>query len=167
MHRLHELRCALRVGVGGRRVRRIVRRFVAECAPHPLEPAGVRIEDDDPAIAVAVGDEELVRRRVYEGICRLIEVLRIGVAAASSGTADLHDERAVLGELQDLMVVGAVATDPHEASWIDVDAVFRRGPVEPRTRTAPGASDSSFGSELDDRRRGLVLLISAKRAWTL
>ena len=82
-----------------------VGRHVAEGAPHPLERAGVGVEHDHAPVAVAVGDEELVRLRVHERVRRLVEVLRVGVALALPGTADLHDELPGLRELEDLMVL--------------------------------------------------------------
>ena len=82
VHRLHELRRRLVVGVGRRRIGRVVGRHVSERAPHPLELAGVGIEDDDAAVAVAVGDEQLVRLRMDERVGGLIQVLRVGVALA-------------------------------------------------------------------------------------
>ena len=78
---------------------------------------------------------------MHERVGRLIEVLGVGVAAAPSGAADLHDELAVFGELQDLMVVRAVAADPHEALRVYVNAVLGRGPVVTRAWTAPGANE--------------------------
>ena len=67
-----------------RRGRRVDRR-VAERAPHPLERAGVGVEHDDAAVAVAVGDEHLVGLRVDEGVGRLVDALRVGVAPALVG----------------------------------------------------------------------------------
>src|SRR6516225_10025794 len=41
---------------------------LAKGAPHPLERAGVRVEDDDAVIAVTVGYEQFVGRRMDPGV---------------------------------------------------------------------------------------------------
>src|SRR5262245_9178401 len=46
----------------------IVQWHVSESPPHPFEGAGLGIEDDDALVAVAVGDEQLVRLRIDEHI---------------------------------------------------------------------------------------------------
>ena len=76
---LHELRRS-RTGLllGGDAVilrdpgfrRHVIERFVAERTPHPLEGAGVGIEHDDAPVAVAVGDKQLVGRRIRRSIRR-------------------------------------------------------------------------------------------------
>src|SRR6202140_797109 len=48
----------------------VVHRLVAECAPHPLELASVRVEDNDAVIAVAVGHEQFVGRLIDPPIGR-------------------------------------------------------------------------------------------------
>jgi hypothetical protein len=104
---------------------------------------------------------------MHERVGRLIEILGVGVAAAFSGAADLHDELTVPGELQDLMIVRPVAADPHEAFRIDIDAVLGVRPLVARAGSTPRADELPFGCELDDRRSGPRLLVSAQRAWTL
>src|SRR5437660_934805 len=101
MHRWYELWSP----IGAHRLRRcgrIVHRHAAERAPHPLEGAGVRVEHDDSLVAVSVRHEQLVRLRVDEYIRRLPEILCIRVGFFLTAPADLHDELAGLGELQDL-----------------------------------------------------------------
>ena len=74
-------------------------------APHiRLNAPRVRIEHDDAVIAVAVGDEQLVGRRMHPDVRGAVHVLRVGVALALVAVADLHDELAVLRELQQLVV---------------------------------------------------------------
>ena len=46
----------------------------AERSPHALERAGVRIEHDDPVIAVSVGDEHFVGGRMHPNVRRAMEV---------------------------------------------------------------------------------------------
>jgi hypothetical protein len=61
-------------GEARRRTLILVRRLVAECAPHPLERAGVGVEHDHAVIAVAVGDEQLVGRRMHPDVRRLMQI---------------------------------------------------------------------------------------------
>ena len=122
--------------------------WLAEGAPHPLERAGVGIEHDDAVIAVAVGHEQLVGARMHPHIGGAMQVRGVGVALALVALADLHDELAVLRELQELIVgdrleagqaVGraVVAADPDEALVVDVDAVLALGPLVAAARRRP------------------------------
>ena len=82
----------------------VVHRLVAECAPHPLERAAIRIEDRDAVIAVTVGHEQFVGLRMHPHVRRPVHIPRVGVALALIAAADLHDELAVLRELQELVI---------------------------------------------------------------
>ena len=100
MHRVAEL---LRDG----RIRVVVAeigvvRLVAVGAPMPLVLAGVGVEDDDAVVAVAVGDVELIGLGIDKHLGGQPEVLGVVAAFALAGLADLHQELAVLGELQHL-----------------------------------------------------------------
>ena len=66
--------------------------------------------------------------------------------------AHLHQELAVLGELQDLGVFLAVAADPHVAFVVDVDAVIRFRPLVALPRSAPVPDQVARLIELKDRR---------------
>ncbi len=134
---------------------RIVRRHVAKGAPHALERSRVGVEHDDAPVAVAVGDEELVGRRMHEDVGRLPQVARVGVGLLLSPAADLHHELAGLRELEDLVVV-AVPADPHEALVVDEDAVFGAGPLVAVARAAPALDVVAGGVELHHRRSGLL-----------
>src|SRR5450759_4052501 len=57
--------------------------------------------------------------------------------------ADLHQELAVLGEFQNLRVLGAVASDPHVALVVDVDAMVGLGPLVALPRATPGSDEIS------------------------
>src|SRR6185295_17799755 len=72
--------------------------------------------------------------------------------------ADLHQELAVLRELQDVAVVGAaVAADPDVALAVDLQAVVRRRPLVAGTiLAAPAAQEIALLIELHDRRRLLA-----------
>ena len=123
-------------------------RRVAEGSPHPLEGAGLGVEHGDAAVAVAVGHEQLVGRRMDLLVRGSVDVHRVGVALAPVPAADLHDERAVLRELHQLVVVdgrdpghavggAVVAAQPDEALVVDVEAVLPLRPLVAVARTAP------------------------------
>ena len=73
----------------------VVHRPFGECAPHPLERSGVGIEHDDAVVAVPVGDEHLVGRRMDPGVGGAMQVPRIGVSLALVALPDLQDQLAV------------------------------------------------------------------------
>src|SRR5262249_7354519 len=73
------------------------------------------------------------------------------VRLLASALANLHDELAGLGELQNLIFVPLPA-DPDEALRVDVDAVFRRGPVITGTIAAPALDVVAVLIELHHRR---------------
>ena len=127
----------------------------------------IGIKHNDAPVAVSVGNEELVRLCIHEGVGGLIQVLRIGVAFALSGLADLHHELSVLCELQDLMILGSVAANPDELFVIDVNAMLRSGPVEARSGASPRAKEISGSVELENRRRCLALFVRLERRGTL
>jgi len=65
VHDAEILRTRIGEALYGRRLTIVViHRLVAEGAPHPLERAGIRIEDDDTVIAVTVGHERFVGLRM-------------------------------------------------------------------------------------------------------
>ena len=66
----------------------------------PLVGAGLGIEDDDAAVAVAVGDVDLVGRRIDLDIRRAAEPVGVVAAAGLALLADLQQELAVAGEFQ-------------------------------------------------------------------
>src|SRR6185503_8819406 len=67
--------------------------------------------------------------------------------------ADLQEERAAPGELEDLRVRGVVAADPDVALVIHRDAVIARRPLVARTGSAPGADEVAGLIELQHRGR--------------
>jgi len=72
--------------------------------------------------------------------------------------ADLHQEFSVLGEFQDLRVLGAVTADPHVALVVDVDAVIGLGPLVALSRATPGFDEISGRIEREHRRRSAATL---------
>ncbi len=147
---------------------------MTECAPHALVFACSRIKHDDTLIPVAVRNVKLVGRVVHEQVCRLVNVYRVDVAAACPTLADLHDELAVVGELQNHVVgatvrsharPAAVAADPYESLPIDPDAVLALGPVVAVARAAPALDQCSVAIELEHWGRGTVPLFLGDGAW--
>src|SRR5262249_36572406 len=129
-------------------------RLVAVSPPHPLELSRIGIEHDDPAILVAVSDEHLVRLLPDPDLRRTVQVLGVETALARLRVADLHEELAVVCELEDLAVlVGGVAAKPDVAFVVHENAVLVRRPLVARSRSAPRLDDSALLIEFDDRRR--------------
>src|SRR5882672_11406228 len=106
-------------------------------APVALHPAGVGVEHGDALVLVAVGDERLVGLRVDEDLRRAAEVLQVVAALVVAVLAHLQQELAVLGELQHLRVLRAVAADPDVTLVVDEDAVVRLRPLVAGARAAP------------------------------
>ena len=77
----------------------VVLRSVAESTPHPLERARIGIEHRDAVIAVAIGDEDLVGRRIVMRIGGAVEIAGIGVPLALIAVADLPVQQATRVEL--------------------------------------------------------------------
>src|SRR5256885_3937823 len=137
VHRIAEL-------LGGRRLRIVVThgsvvRLVAVRAPVALHLAGIGVDHGNAPVAVAVGDVGFVGLGIDPDLGHPPEVLRIVAAAALSVAAQLHQELSFLGELEDLSVALAVATEPHVALVVDVDTVRPFRPLVPRSRSAPGS----------------------------
>src|SRR5262249_14983605 len=94
--------------------RRIAVRCVAEGAPHPLELAGGRIEDNDAPVAVAVGDVRFIGLRIDEDVGRTVDVTGVRVALALAGFAELAQELSLKREVQQHVIANAAATDPDD-----------------------------------------------------
>ncbi len=136
VHRVVEARRWRRAWIVGRQLV-VDRRLGAVGAPVPLVGAGLHVEHDHAAVAVAVRHVDLARRVVGHHVRRTAEPRRRVRALAAVVLADLLDELAVGRELQDLVAV-VVAADPDVAGRVDVDAVLVLDPVSrrpvPRTR---------------------------------
>ena len=118
-----------------------------------LVRAGVRIEDDDAVVEVAVGDEQLVGLRVHEQAGRPAQVLGVVAALVLSRVADLHEELARARELQDLVVFLRAAAQPHVVLVVHEDAVLGGGPLVALTGAAPGLQELAVRSEFQNGRR--------------
>src|SRR5262249_59744576 len=111
-------------------------------------------------VAIAVRDIELGALRIHHHVRRPSELRAAAAAFGLAGAADLHQELALRRELEDLVVLLAVAGDPDIALRIDVDAVLALRPLRLRVARAPAAQVVARGVELDHRRRRLA---AAKR----
>src|SRR5438445_8622944 len=151
MHGVGELLRGRSIGIVGRLL--VITGRLAVGTPVPLVGAGRRIEHDDAAIAVAVGNEDFVGVLVDRGLGGLAELRGVTGALARRDLADLHHELAVGGEFQDRVVVVGIAADPHETFLIHFDAVLAADPLVAFAGTAPGAQQIAVGVELEHRRR--------------
>ena len=136
---------------------------VAVGAPVALVLAGVGVEHRDPAVAVAVGDVHLVGLGVDVDLGRLAEVREVVAALALPVPADLQQELAVAGELQDVGVVAAAAAEPDVVQVVDEDAVLRVGPLVALAGPAPRVHHVAGLVELDDRGGGTAALGERRR----
>ena len=119
------------------------------------------VEDDDSAVAVAVGHVDFIRACVDVDVSRPAEVIRIVTAAGLVPLADLQQPLAVRVVLQDHVIVGAVAADPDIVFVVDEDPVLLLGPAVggyvPFSvllvvgGSAPRAQHVAFPAELDYR----------------
>src|SRR6185436_15724289 len=83
----------------------------------------------------------------------LIAAGRRARLAARALLTGLHQELAILGELQDVRVRAAVAAYPDVALVVDENPVVRVGPFVPRARSAPVPQQVAGLIELEYRRR--------------
>src|SRR5688572_30800675 len=128
--------------------------FRAVGAPVALVLAGIGVENDDAAIAVAVGDVGLVGRGIDEDLRRPPQMFRVVAAFVDALSADLQEELAVAGELQDVRVLLlVVAADPDVAFVIDREAMVVRGPLVAVPRTTPVPEQVACLIELEHGRR--------------
>ena len=70
--------------------------LVPKCAPHAFKLARIGIKHDHAVVAVTVGDEQFVRLSIDERIGGLLQILRVGIAAALAAVTNLHHELASL-----------------------------------------------------------------------
>src|SRR5262249_29652357 len=105
--------------------------------PVALVGERVGVEHDDAAIAVAVGDVDLVGRLVDLDIGGLAEQGRVVAAAGRRDLADLAHELAGARELQHRAVGIGVAAHPDEALAVGEDAVLAADPGVAVARAAP------------------------------
>src|SRR6266446_30670 len=138
-------------------------------------PADEQVYSPTNELFVAVGYEQLVGRRIDLLVGRTMKVRRVGIAFALVAVANLHDELAVLGELQQLVighrletlevVAGAiVAAEPHEALIVDIDAMLALGPFIALALAAPSLDEIAVNVEHHHGRRRLLEVLALERA---
>ena len=150
VHRRAELLRQRRVGVVASEVG--VVRLVAVGAPVALELAGVGV--DARRRACCRSRRRCRPRSSFLSTKILATMPKCSVSVAVDRhalLADLHQELAVLRELQHHAVAGAVAADPDVALVVDGDAVVRRRPL---VAVAVGAAPVAEQVALLDRTRG-------------
>src|SRR5689334_7298599 len=150
MNRSPKLLCRRRVRIVAAQV--LVIGFVAVCAPVSFELSGIRIDDDNALIQIAVGDVSFVGFGIDEYLRNSAEVFLIVAAAVFSRMTVLRKKLTILGELENLSVVCAVAANPDIAFVIDGDSVIRLGPLITLTGSSPMSDQISRLIELEDRR---------------
>ena len=134
--------------------------------------SGISVNHQDSFVHVPVGDVGLVVVGIHLHIGRVSQERSAvasaggGVAAAGdAGSTDLHDERAVLRELEHLVIAVAVPGEPDVVVVIDEDPVLvvrplasqrggtSRGEESRIIGTSPRPEQIAVRVELHDRRR--------------
>ena len=128
-----------------------------------------RIEHDDPAIEITVGDIDLVSLGIHGDVRGSSQVA--GIVAAHRGLpfADPKQAFALRRELEHHMIGHAVAANPDIVLIVHENAVFIRRPAILRLdpfggflipgRPAPGVDDFSRRVERDHRRRRRTAIV--------
>ena len=132
--------------------------LVAVGAPIALHLAGVGVEHRHALVEIAVRDIGLVGFRVDPDLGDAAEVLQVVAALVAAEMADLHDELAVIGELEDVGILLAVAADPDIALVVHMDAVVRLRPLVAGARTAPRPQQRAVRIVDQDRRSGAAAI---------
>jgi hypothetical protein len=107
----------------------------------PLVGAGIRVENDDTVIAIAVGHIEFASGLIDNRIGRRSEILRVVAALIFARTADLHQELAIPSELQNLRVLLPGTGDPDIVPSVDINSMLEIWPFVPFARPAPGSEE--------------------------
>ena len=135
MHGISELLRNRRLGIV-RRLLVVVRRL-AIGAPVSLVRAGPGVEHDDAAVAVTVGDIDLVGLLVDGHFGGPPQLRGVVASLARPILPDLHHEFSVEREFHDFAVVGSIACEPDKSSFVDFDAVFVGDPFITFAGSAP------------------------------
>src|SRR5262249_28719908 len=97
--------------------------------PPALDLAGVAIDHGKAPVAIAIGHVAFVGLGIDVELRYPSEVLGVVAARVLALMAGLRQELAVLGELQDLRILAAVAAERDIALVIDDHAVHRFRPL--------------------------------------
>ena len=106
-------------------------------------------------IAVAVSHVELARGFVDDHVGGRSEILGVVAASIFAGMADLQQELAARGELQNLRVLLPGTGDPDIIPGIDIDSMFEVRPLVPFAGAAPGSEEIAGRIELQHRGRAV------------
>src|SRR5262249_19687440 len=101
----------------------------------------------------AVTDIELIVCGIDRQVGGAAEILCVGAAAALAPVAELPQELALRRELEDLVVLLAVSSQPDIVFRIDNDAVFGRRPFVALPGAAPWCEQFAVLIELEPRGR--------------
>jgi hypothetical protein len=129
-----------------------VTRAIPVGSPHPLECEGIGVQNDDTTVAVAVGHIDLVGDGIHDEIGRAAHVRRVCAPLAHPCLAKLPEELSLSGEGQKLMILAAVAGQPHDVLVIDEHTVLGLRPFVARTWTSPRVDECACLIELEYRR---------------
>ena len=94
-------------------------------------------------VHIPVGHVQLTSLFIDDHVRGTAEVGRLVTATVFALAPDLHEELTLPGELQDLGVALAAASEPYVVAGIDIDAVLELGPLVSRPWTAPRADHVS------------------------
>ena len=107
----------------------------------PLVCTGLRIKYDYAPVGIAVGGKHLLSRNIYGHVGRRAEPLGGIAVVALALLADLQHELAVHGELKELTVLLAIASEPDEVVVVDVNPMLAFWPLVALPGTAPMADE--------------------------
>src|SRR5437867_5621693 len=122
--------------------------------PEALDRAGARVDAGHPLVSAAVVDERLVGLGVERDLCDAAEVIGRAAVHRLLRRSDLHQELALVRELEDVRVGSPVSADPDVVLVVDRDSVIRLRPLVPLPGAAPRLHQVALRIELEDRRRG-------------
>src|SRR5215467_9863019 len=131
-------------------------RLLAVGSPPTLDLAGVAVDHGEEPVAIAVGNITFIGLGIDVDLRDPSEVLRVVAARVLALMPGLRQELAVLGELQDLGILGAVAAEPDIALAVDEHTVHRFRPLVARARGAPGVDLIALRIEREHRRGRLA-----------
>src|SRR5262249_19529693 len=102
----------------------LVVRLIPVRAPMTLVGAGVGVEHNDAAIPVTVGNKNLVGFVIHGDAGRSAQMRCVVAVDGHAAAADLQQKLSVLGELENLAVTVAVASEPDVVPGVNSDAVL-------------------------------------------
>ena len=106
---------------------------------HPVSLVGavLGVEDDDPMVDIPIGHVHFSRTAINDHMSRAAEILGVVAPSVSSLPPDLHHERTVSRELQDVSVLRGATAEPNVTIIVNVNAVLEVGPLVAVARDLP------------------------------